>query len=135
MKYHSKNTVRMYDTDAAGILYFARQFRFSHDAWEQMLTDEGFGVDHLFGESSWTMVMVHCEADYKKPLTVGDQLDIYLFLEKIGTTSFTIGYEIFRGEELVGTCRSVQVTLAKKGCLPIPVPQQLAKALGKYTCP
>ena len=31
-----KNTVRMYDTDAAGILYFASQFRFSFPSYNSL---------------------------------------------------------------------------------------------------
>ena len=44
----SYNKVRMHDTDLAGILYFARMFRFAHDALEDLLEAEGITFSTMF---------------------------------------------------------------------------------------
>jgi 1,4-dihydroxy-2-naphthoyl-CoA hydrolase len=133
MKFVSQNRVRMYDTDACQILFFAKQFRFSHDAWEELMIAEGFGFDYLNREDvPFTMVMVHCEADYKHRLAVGDKLEVHTSVAKIGTTSFTIFYEIFRDGLLVGSCTTVQVTLDRRTLQKIPIPSDFKSSLEKY---
>lgn len=110
--YIAYNKVRMHDTDMAGILYFARQFRFAHDALEDFMESEGLNFDTLFNESHFVFVIVHAEADYMASLSVGDKLEIHLFIERVGTTSFTVSYHIYKGQhELVGTVKTVHVTL------------------------
>jgi len=133
--YLAKNKVRMHDTDMAGRLYFARQFRFAHDALEDLVEHEGFEFDYLFHKEDFVIVIVHCEADYYKPLKVGDLLATRLTVERAGTTSFTLLYQFYKeeGEELVGTARTVHVTLDKKSGEKIEIPGRFRKILEKYT--
>ena len=90
------NKVRMHDTDMAGRLYFPRQFRFVHDALEDFLEQEGLSFDHLFHKETFVIVIVHTEADYFVQLKVGDQLEVHVTVENIGTSSFTMKYRIFK---------------------------------------
>src|SRR6476660_7488139 len=92
----SRNKVRMHDTDMAGILYFARQFRFVHDALEDCWEAEGYDFQHIFHDEKNIFVIVHCEADYYLPLHVGDKLEVHLSCERIGHHSFTLFYQIFK---------------------------------------
>lgn len=128
----SQNQVRMHDTDMAGILYFARQFRFAHDALEDFLAAEGLGLDVVFHGSHFVFVIVHAEADYLATLRVGDKLKVHLSVIHIGNTSFTINYKIYRGEELVGTAETVHVTLEATSRKKIPIPDEFRKKLEKY---
>lgn len=131
----SKNKVRMHDTDMAGILYFPRQFRFVHDAWEDLMEKEGLCFHRLFNEEPFAFVIVHAEADYLAPLQVGQKLDVHVSIEAIGTTSFTIDYQIYREDKtLIGTAKTVHVTIDRKTRKKIPVPDELKKKLSKYTC-
>lgn len=121
--YIAQNKVRMHDTDMAGILYFARQFRFAHDALEDFAQSEGFSFDKVFHESAFVFVIVHAEADYLVPLKVGDHLEVHLTIEKVGTTSFHIHYNIYKKDKtLVGTAKTVHVTLDSKTRTKIPIP-------------
>lgn len=128
------NIVRMHDTDMAGILYFARQFRFAHDALEDFVASEGLGFDFVFRKNHFVFVIVHVEADYLASLTVGDELEVHLFVEHIGKTSFTIHYNIYRlpEETLVGTAKTVHVTLDAKTRTKVPIPEVLKKTLVKH---
>lgn len=111
----AKNKVRMHDTDMAGRLYFARQFRFAHDALEDFCESENFNFNYVFHEAKFVFVIVHCEADYFSQIYVGDPLTIHLKVEKIGTTSFTLTYDIYKeandDKKLVGKVKTVHVTL------------------------
>lgn len=129
------NRVRMHDTDMAGILYFAKQFRFAHDALEDFVETTGLTFDKLFRNEQFVFVIVHAEADYLVPLRVGDRLKIEVQIEKIGETSFTVGYRIFREENvplLVGTAQTVHVTLDGKTRKKIPIPESFRQFLTNH---
>jgi 1,4-dihydroxy-2-naphthoyl-CoA hydrolase len=130
----SHNKVRMHDTDMAGILYFARQFRFAHDALEDFAESEGFSFDNLFHKEKFIFVIVHAEADYFAQLNVGDQLEVHLNVEHVGNSSFTIFYQIFRPKDnkLVGTVKTIHVTLDRETRKKIAIPETWRKKLEKH---
>lgn len=130
----SRNKVRMHDTDMAGILYFARQFRFAHDALEDFIESRGLTFQQLFKREKFVFVIVHCEADYFASLAVGEDLEIQLMVEKLGTTSFTLNYKIYnRHKKLVGTVKTVHVCLDSHTRTKIPIPEHFRKDLEKFT--
>lgn len=131
----AQNKVRMHDTDMAGILYFARQFRFAHDALEDFAASEGFSFEQVFHKEHFVFVIVHVEADYLAPLKVGDPLETEVTIENIGTSSFTIFYKIFRTNSqrlLIGTAKTVHVTLDTKTRKKIPIPEAFRAKLEKH---
>jgi 1,4-dihydroxy-2-naphthoyl-CoA hydrolase len=124
------NKVRMHDTDMAGILYFPRQFRFAHDALEDFIESYGLSFDRIFRKEKFVFVIVHAEADYLAPLKVGDDLEVQVVVEKIGTTSFTIGYKIFKKDKsLVGTAKTIHVTLDATTRKKMQIPEDLKEFL------
>jgi 1,4-dihydroxy-2-naphthoyl-CoA hydrolase len=126
------NIVRMHDTDMAGILYFPRQFRFAHDALEDFVASMGLSFDQVFHREKFVFVVVHAEADYLSPLKVGDQLKVHISVEKIGTTSFTVNYQIYRGKTLTGTAKTIHVTLDSKTRKKIPIPPAFKAMLTEH---
>ena len=134
MPFITKNKVRMHDTDMAGILYFPRQFRFAHDALEDFVESEGLTFQQVFREEKFVFVIVHAESDYYIPLHVGDNVDVHLFIERIGSTSFTVCYKIYRTptNELVGSAKTIHVCLDSESRTKIPIPEKLKSGLQKY---
>ena len=134
MAFIAKNKVRMHDTDMAGILYFARQFRFVHDTFEDFIESEGLNLNRIFHEEKFVYVIVHVESDYYHSLHVGDALDVHLSVERIGTTSFTLSYKIFRSIDnvLIGTAKTVHVCIDKDSRKKCPIPEKFIKSLSQY---
>jgi 1,4-dihydroxy-2-naphthoyl-CoA hydrolase len=128
----STNKVRMHDTDMAGILYFPRQFRFAHDALEDFMASLGLSFNQVFHREPFVFVVVHAEADYLAPLQVDDELVIHLNIIALGTTSFTVNYMIYRNEELVGTAKTVHVTVDAESRTKIPIPATFRKMLESH---
>lgn len=127
------NKVRMHDTDMAGILYFAKQFRFVHDALEDLVEHEGLGFDDLFHNSSFVFVIVHVEADYLSSVKVGDELEVHVMVKEIGNSSFTMQYEIFKKDKSpMGRAETVHVCLDSKTRTKIAIPEELRSLLEKY---
>ncbi|MCB1113467.1 MAG: acyl-CoA thioesterase [Chlamydiia bacterium] len=122
----------MHDTDMAQRLYFARQFRFANDALEDWSFSRDLDYFHLAMEKGFMFVIVHAEADYYKQMRVGEEVEIHLSCEHIGTTSFSLMYQIYRNkDEMVGLCRTVHVTISTKTGEKIPLPDALKEHLQK----
>lgn len=108
-------SVKMYDTDMAGIIYFASQFRFAHDAFERFMQDNGASIRQLFLHEPYIFVIVNANSDYLAPLQIGDDLEVDLYISKIGRSSVTVGYDIYKKEngQLVGRVSTTHVCLDK----------------------
>ncbi|CCB85211.1 1,4-dihydroxy-2-naphthoyl-CoA hydrolase [Parachlamydia acanthamoebae UV-7] len=131
--YISHNKVRMHDTDMAGILYFPRQFRFAHDALEDWVESEGLGFNQVFHHEKFVFVIVHAEADYLVSLQVGNKLEVHLTIERVGTSAFTVNYRIYKeNQQLVGTAKTVHVTLDATTRQKIEIPKKFREILEKH---
>ncbi|MBT6121278.1 acyl-CoA thioesterase [bacterium] len=130
--FQANTTVKMYDTDAAGILYFASQFRFAHEAFEELLQKEGYTFADFIEREPFLFVIVHAECDYVASLKVGDKIDVNAWISKIGNTSFEFSYHFFRNMELVGKAKTNHVTLDRVGRKKMEIPDKINVLLNKY---
>ncbi|MEM1282174.1 MAG: thioesterase family protein [Chlamydiota bacterium] len=131
--FKAKNLVRLHDVDVAGRLYFPRQFRFVHEALEDFMESEGRSFSHVFNELDYLFVIVRCESNYYTPLVMGDRIEIHVYVDNIGNTSFTLRYIIFKEDGTkTGTVKTVHVCINKKTGEKIPVPQDLRDILIKH---
>jgi acyl-CoA thioester hydrolase len=100
MRFQSKQYVRWGDLDAFGhvnnstYLIFAQEARY---AWSKMIE----------------MVVARAEVDFIAPIYAGDTyIDIEIWVNKIGTSSFGVTYEMKNGDELLAVVKTVQVTVS-----------------------
>jgi acyl-CoA thioester hydrolase len=100
MRSQNKQYVRWGDLDAFGhvnnatYLVYAQEARY---AWSKMLE----------------MVVARAEVDFIAPIYTGDfYLDIEIWVNKIGNSSFGLTYEMKNGDELVARIKTVQVTVS-----------------------
>ena len=125
-------TIKLHETDAAGLLFFTNQFKLMHDAYEQLIESLGFGFAVLIRERSYFLPIVHAQADFKAPLFVGNRITIQVGVDHIGETSFSFAYTITDEQKhLVGTGKTVHVTMDKKTHTKIPLPPDMRSALSK----
>lgn len=134
MVFVAREKVHMHDTDMAGMVYFAHYLRFMHDAWQELLESENLFLDQLFHgpDSSFTFVIVHAEADYTASLRVGDLLETQVWVQEIGSSSFTVAYEIHSKGKAAGRGKTVHVTLDPVTKKKISVPPDLERVLKKH---
>ena len=124
--------IRLHDTDAAGILFFANQFKIIHDAYEDLLEKFGWSFHTMLGGKNYFLPIVHAESEYKTPLFVGDKIVITIKVGHIGETSFSFEYILKRGKTMVGTAKTVHVTINQKTRKKILLPPALRSTLTKY---
>lgn len=128
--YIYQHKIKLHETDAAGILFFSRQFQIIHDAYEVVLEKIGFGFPELLNNQSFFLPIVHAESDYKKPVYVGDLLEIEVRVKTLGKTSFSFEYAISNHKkELVGTAVTVHVTIDKKTKAKIAIPDLMREKI------
>lgn len=125
----TETKVHMYDTDMAGVIFFARQFYHIHEAIEELFEKANIPFATLFTKSDFVFVIVHAEADYHKPLSVGDPLTIHTTLGRIGTTSLALHFDLYRNQELVGRAKTIQVCLSAKERTKTAIPPSLLTTL------
>ena len=128
-----KTRIKLHETDAAGILFFSNIFKITHDAYEEFLDDIGFPMSDILEKLNFDLVIVHADADYMSPLKVNDQVDIHLNVEKIGTTSFTLIYNIKNiNNKIIGKAKTVHVCIDKKSGKKKALSEELKTALEAF---
>lgn len=127
-----QTSVKLHHTDSAGLLFFAHQLTLVHDAYEGFMEAAGVSFHYVLKEADYLLAIVRAEADYTRPLSVGDRLQIHLSVERIGNTSFTLAYEIRSSDEqTVGRARTVHVCMDKGSRQKRNLPEALKAALSK----
>lgn len=149
-------TVRFGDTDAAGVMHFHQLLRWCHEAWEESLERYGIAAALIFpgaaaglaaahtsvaaetapnAEPAVALPIVHCSADYRRPLRCGDPLTIRLDPHRLDPMSFEVRFRFNRAEEEVarGLLRhlAIDATSRQRCGLPEPISRWLeASGLG-----
>ena len=120
MRFQSKQYVRWGDLDAFGhvnnatYLIYAQEARF---AWSKMLE----------------MVVARAEVDFIAPIYTGDiYIDVEIWVNKVGNSSFGVTYEMKNGDELVARVKTVQVTVSMETKKSRPINDAERDFLNKY---
>lgn len=131
MTYFYDRRVRMADTDASGVIYFANMQTIALEAFEDFLLSSGFELATMLLSGPLLMPIVHVEADYLAPVYIGEQLRVEMKLLKTGVTSFSLKYNIFSSEHdlVVSTLTMTHVVIAKESKKSVPIPQELSNIL------
>ena len=120
MRFQNKQYVRWGDLDAFGHVNNATYLVYAQEAryeWSKMIE----------------MVVARAEVDFIAPIYQGDiYLDIEIWVNKIGTSSFGVTYEMKNGDELVAVVKSVQVTVSMETKKSRPLNDAERDFLNKY---
>jgi len=113
-----QRTVRFGETDAAGVVHFLQLFKWCHEAWEESLEKYGIVLKDIFpttqiltSQLEVSLPVVHCEANYFKPLYVGDFLNIELYPEKTDESSFLLRFKFQKNGEQISTTQIKHVSI------------------------
>lgn len=128
--------VQLYDTDAAGRLFFAHLFRHAHDAYESFMEHLGYPLERLIAEGELLLPLTHAEADYRHPLQHGDRVRLTLWVQDLRKRSFAIGYRFETPSgEIAATAQTVHVQIMRDGSPGPGLPHPLLDALRAFTLP
>ncbi len=116
------DTVKLYDTDASGLIYFGAATRWVTDVTFELMDAVGRVVAF---DGGWTTPVRAASFEYVGMLGVGDDITVSGWFSRVGTTSFDVAIDVAKaGSTFVrATMTHVHVNLAdgRKG----PVPPQI----------
>jgi 1,4-dihydroxy-2-naphthoyl-CoA hydrolase len=127
MSYVYQRTIRLQDTDAAGVVYFANLLSICHEAYEASLIAAGIDLRAFF-HSDLAIPIVHAEIDYFQPLFCGETYQITVIPVVLGDQlprprdKFKIQYDLRQAEQLVGRASTVHLCIdaASRSRQPLP---------------
>lgn len=128
--------VEFSDTDMAGIVHFAAYFRYMEAAEHEFLRRLGLSVvgHGADDQISWPRVSASC--DYAKPARFGDELQLEVSIDRLGTRSVKYRFVIRRGDDelAVGNmtsvcCRILPGELPRSMSIPPDIRALLASAM------
>ena len=125
MPFAYARTVRLADTDAAGVVYFARTLSLCHEAYEAALEAAGVDLNDLLGSAGIVVPIAKSEAEYLRPLRPGEKLRITVAPEVISENAFTIRFELVKlgpPEKIAARVRTEHVCTSpvKRERVPLP---------------
>ncbi len=100
MAFFSHLKIRFGDIDRAGIVYYPRFMHYFHVAMEEFFAGE-LGVEYhtVIDTHRIGLPTVHIETDFSRPFSYGDNIEVEVSVLKVGRTSITFGYRVFKKGE------------------------------------
>ena len=118
--------VQFAETDMGGIVHFSSFFRYMEEAEHHFLQSLGLSVVMNLEGKKLGMPRVSAKCDFHHPARFQDTLQIFVKLQRLGTSSLSYTIDIKKGELLLATGNIVAVLCELNDQLPpksIPIPQ------------
>lgn len=133
MCFRARMRVCFGDIDNAGIVYYPRFLHYFHVALEDFFSAE-LGMDYaaVIDRYGLAFPTVHLEADFRRPLKFGDQIEVEVKVLEIGKTSITWGYTAYKGAQVIVEGHNVTVSMNMKAFEKMEVPGWLRRDLEAY---
>ena len=113
MKYHNQQFVRWDDIDALGHVNNAKYLTYAQEArfhWSFYQFYERNETPYFID-----MVVARAEVDFVAPIYEGGLfVDVHIWVESVGTSSFMLNYEISSNGVLHARIKTVQVAISMK---------------------
>ena len=129
MPFSYHRTVHFPDTDAAGVVFFARYLSMCHEAYEEALAAAGVPLATFFSDNGIIVPVSKSEATYLRSLVCGDKLRIELTPVPLTENSFAINYVIWKlgtAEKRAAVLRTEHVCVSSKTRDRLPLPANIA---------
>ena len=122
--------IRFVDTDASGRIHYTSLLRHFEAAEAEFMRALGVSYSHL-PENNLAWPRVHVECDYLGALTYDDQVEIEVSVERIGRSSFTLGFEVLLEGKAVARGKIVVAAMDRSSAKSLPLPEGLVERLTK----
>ena len=126
--FQTDKTIRLHHTDGAGVIYFAQLFVLAHECYEAFM-DTVLPLRTILEQGQILMPITHAEAEYQKPIRVGDSLAVSVTLESQTDHSFTLNYVFKRNDTQVAFASTRHVVVCADFTSKAKIPAELRLAL------
>lgn len=122
------------DTDAGGIVYYARYLQFAERARTEILRLAGIEQSALRAQHDVVFAVRRCEIDYRRPARLDDLVEVRSRLTALRGAKLSAAQSIWRaGEELVRL--AVEIAAVRADGRPTRIPAPVRAALEPYVQP
>lgn len=123
-----RSRVRFGDTDASGRIFYISLLDHFDAAETEFLRSRGVVYSGI-GRGTMAFPRVHIECDYTAALVFDDLMDIAVTVDRVGTTSFTLAFDVSVGGRAAARGKIVVVCIDGSSQRAIPLPENLRAAL------
>ena len=124
--------VRYIEIDQQGVVFNMWYLAWFDDAMTAFLEHGGLPYEDMIA-AGYDAQLVHTELDWTAPVRWGDRPKVDVSLLSVGTTSFTLQFQVRVEETVAVTGRTVYITVATDGTGKREVPPLVRDALGSPT--
>jgi len=122
--------IRFGQCDPGGNVYTPNFFDLMNSTVETWFEEVlGFDYSSFSRERNTGLGYVHASADFARPATQGDTLDIAVFVQRLGATSLDLIFPFYNNGEEILRGRMVIVATSLSDHAKIPVPDDLRAAI------
>lgn len=100
MTFNYLRRIYLADTDAAGVVYFAKGLEICHQAYEESLAEAEISLNQTIREQKIALPIVRAEIDFLRPIFLGDEIQINLVTNLVSDSEFAIAYQISPADNL-----------------------------------
>jgi len=126
-------SVRFGETDAAGVMHFQQLLRWCHEAYEESLERFGLQAAEIFPTPGHipevALPIVHCSADFRRPLVCGSALTIELKPTRLDPGCFEVRYRFSSDNQLVAEGLTRHLAIRSDGRQRCELPQGINRWL------
>jgi acyl-CoA thioester hydrolase len=122
--------IRFSDTDANGHVFFGNYFTLFDTAFLKYLKIIGYSFNR-FLQNNINFYYVEAKSQFKSPIRFDDELDVAVWIDHLGNTSFTIEFEAFNktSNKLAALGNIVAVVVDEKTEKPAALPDEFIQAI------
>ena len=122
--------MRYFEADQQGVVFNMWYLGYFDEAMTRFLEEGGLDYTDMLA-AGFDVQLVRSEIDWPGSLRWPDEMAVDVTLERSGTTSFTLAFEVRNGSgDRVATGRTVYVVVGTDGSGKRPIPARLAQAIG-----
>lgn len=123
--------IRVYweDTDAGGVVYHARYLHFFERARTEWLRSTGISQTDLRQENDVLLVVKDAYLDILRPARIDDVLSATVHIAKIGSASFLVHQELWRGSDCLSKADVKVACIRASSFKPCGLPDDVNQAL------
>jgi YbgC/YbaW family acyl-CoA thioester hydrolase len=119
------------DVDLARIVYFPRFFSYFENAELEWIRRSGMSYEELLEEMRVWMPRVAAHCNFRAPANLADLLSIEMRLDRLGKTSFTLGFDAYRLPDRTHLADGYVAiaTVSRESFRPVSLPERLVRLL------
>jgi acyl-CoA thioester hydrolase len=125
---------RYLEVDQQGVVFNMWYLGYFDEAMAAFLAHVGHPYPQLLAAGD-DVVLVHSEQDWVSGVRFGEAVTVGVAVEAIGRTSFTLRFEVRRGQEITCRGRTVYVMVGTDGSGKRPIPDAVRVGLAAHLLP